>query len=109
MVKGKPDVSAWDNLISHALSGGGGAMLSGIAAWYWSLRKDKREDRGSEIQALRDTMHELREEVERVRERQIEDEKREDLCRRSLRIVIDALQAARIPVPTLPTWPASRE
>lgn len=102
-------MSAWDNLLSHALSGGGGAALSGLAAWYWSLRKDRREDKSAEIQALRDTMHELREEVERVRERQMEDERREDICRRSLRIVIDALQAARIPVPPLPQWPPAAE
>lgn len=109
-------MSAWDNLLSHALSGTGGATLSALAAWYWSLRRDRREDRGAEIQALRDTMAELREEVERVRERQIESDKAEDLCRRNLRLVhdalhamVDALRREGVTVPQVPGWPPAGE
>lgn len=116
-------MSAWDNLLSHALSGGGGMAVSGIAAWWLSFRKDKREDKSAEIEAVKSAMamlsgltEELHDEVSRLRERQKASEEAEEACKRNLRAVretvhamANALQRAGVPMPQGAGWPPAGE
>jgi len=84
----------------------GGSVLGWLGNWLLQLRRDKRDAAGAAIDALRETMSELRTEVGRLRSEADEARTREQRCeqrvaelRKELHDLKNRLQAAGLPVP----------
>lgn len=88
----------------------GGTALGWLGNWLLQLRRDKRDAAGAAIDALRAAMGELRTEVERLSESVDEAREAEARCRAEQRLARDdihalrnALQAAGMRIPPLPS------
>lgn len=111
----------FDEWVSRGIWAAIGGLFGVVSTFWLNWRKDKREDRGAEIEGMKaaqamltELLDSLHDEVTRLRERQKASEEAEEACKRNLRklgedlhTMAKALQTAGVTLPQMQAWSAA--